>query len=48
MKNKPNPKIKELNEKEREAWEEKMRELQSNLANNHITQQINQGRGWIF
>lgn len=45
---KKNPKLKDLSEKEREAWEERMQELQSNIANNHITQTIKQGRGWIF
>lgn len=43
-----NPKLKNLTEEEREAWEEKMRYLEGDNTKTHALEKIKQGRGWIF
>ena len=43
-----NNKIDDLTEKERKAWEEKLKYMEGDTMNSHKITTIKQGRGWIF
>jgi len=48
MGHKIHPKFKNMTEKELEEWEEKMRYLNGNNTNRDASNQITQGRGWMY
>jgi len=47
MKSNEIPKFKNMTEEEKKAWEEKLNSF-SGPSQTHMTQTINQGKGWIF
>ena len=42
------PKFKNMTEKQLKEWEEKMRFLEGNNINRDCSNQVSQGRGWMY
>ena len=42
------PKLKDMTEEERKAWEKQLNNLEGNNLNRDGINKISQGRGWIF
>lgn len=45
---KPIPKLDQMTEKEREAWDKKIKEMEFDALRRDMYNKVSGGRGWIF